>query len=58
MLFATIDSFLLCENCGNYQDETKGLCYLRARYYDSATGRFISADSYSGSVADFVSLQQ
>ena len=44
--------------CGEYQDETTGLYYLRARYYDSTTGRFISADSYSGSTADPVSLHK
>ena len=44
--------------CCEYQDETTGLYYLRARYYDSTTGRFISADSYSGSTADPVSLHK
>ena len=44
--------------CGEYQDETTGLYYLRARYYDSTTGRFISADSYSGSLSDPVSLHK
>ena len=44
--------------CGEYQDETTGLYYLRARYYDSTTGRFISADSYSGTLSDPVSLHK
>ena len=44
--------------CGEYQDETTGLYYLRARYYDSATGRFISADSYGGTISDPVSLHK
>ena len=44
--------------CGEYQDETTELYYLRARYYDSTTGRFISADSYPGSTADPVSLHK
>ena len=31
---------------GYYYDEDLGLYYLNSRYYDSAVGRFISADSY------------
>ena len=30
--------------CGEYWDEETENIYLRARYYDSATGRFISED--------------
>ncbi len=30
--------------CGEYYDAETGLIYLRARYYDSANGRFISED--------------
>ena len=30
--------------CGEYLDDETGLIYLRARYYDSKTGRFISED--------------
>ena len=30
--------------CGEYYDEETGLIYLRARYYDPETGRFISED--------------
>ncbi|MEE0265034.1 MAG: RHS repeat-associated core domain-containing protein, partial [Acutalibacteraceae bacterium] len=44
--------------CGEYQDETTGLYYLRARYYDTATGRFTSADSYSGTTSDPISLHK
>ena len=30
--------------CGEYYDSESGLVYLRNRYYDSATGRFITED--------------
>ena len=30
--------------CGEYYDKESGLIYLRARYYDSENGRFISED--------------
>ena len=30
--------------CGEYYDSESGLIYLRNRYYDSATGRFITED--------------
>ena len=33
---------------GEYLDNETGLYYLRARYYDPYTGRFISEDSYWG----------
>jgi RHS repeat-associated protein len=32
-----------CANLGHHEDET-GLVYMRARYYEPATGRFISED--------------
>jgi|GEM_PF-835263 len=38
-----------------YDDET-GLYYLRARYYDPEVGRFISEDSYEGTIANPLSL--
>ena len=44
--------------CGEQFDETTGLYYLRARYMDTATGRFISQDSYQGSIYDPVSLHK
>jgi len=34
------------------QDAESGLLYLRARYYDPAIGRFISADPYLGRMAE------
>jgi RHS repeat-associated protein len=33
---------------GQQQDRSSGLMYLRARYYDPATGRFLSPDAFSG----------
>ena len=44
--------------CGEQFDETTGLYYLRARYMDTSTGRFISQDSYQGSISDPVSLHK
>ncbi|MDD4048998.1 MAG: hypothetical protein PHI90_09320 [Clostridia bacterium] len=32
--------------------DQSGLVYLRARYYDPTTGRFISKDTYKGEIAD------
>lgn len=40
---------------GEWQDPT-GLIYLRARYYDPATGRFLSRDPYPGGLDDPSSL--
>ncbi|MBQ7794656.1 MAG: hypothetical protein IJ366_09110, partial [Clostridia bacterium] len=44
--------------CGEQFDSTTGLYYLRARYMDTTTGRFISQDSYAGSIDDPVSLHK
>ena len=44
--------------CGEQFDETTGLYYLRARYMDTTTGRFISQDSYAGSISDPISLHK
>lgn len=44
--------------CGEQTDSTTGLYYLRARYMDTSTGRFISQDSYAGSISDPVSLHK
>ena len=41
---------------GEFYDSETGLYYLRARYYDSEIGRFISEDSYSGETDDPLSL--
>jgi RHS repeat-associated protein len=41
---------------GEQRDIETGLDYLRARYYDPALGRFISADAYEGSIEDPISL--
>ena len=42
--------------CGEYYDAETGTVYLRARYYDPSTGRFISRDSYAGKLNDPLSL--
>ena len=44
--------------CGEQFDESTGLYYLRARYMDTSTGRFISQDSYAGSIFDPISLHK
>ncbi|MGN0182838.1 MAG: RHS repeat-associated core domain-containing protein, partial [Candidatus Ornithomonoglobus sp.] len=36
--------------CGEYLDSESGLIYLRNRYYDTATGRFISEDPVKSGV--------
>jgi RHS repeat-associated protein len=41
---------------GEFYDSATGLYYLRARYYDSEIGRFISEDSYTGEKNDPLSL--
>ncbi|MBZ0213099.1 MAG: RHS repeat-associated core domain-containing protein [Nitrospirae bacterium] len=33
-----------CANLGHRQDDESGLTYMRARYYEATTGRFISED--------------
>ena len=33
-----------CENLGHKQDDESGLIYMRARYYEPSTGRFVSED--------------
>jgi RHS repeat-associated protein len=42
--------------CSEYFDKETGTIYLRARYYDTAIGRFISEDSYWGKDRDPLSL--
>ena len=42
--------------CGEYFDKETGTIYLRARYYNPGTGRFISRDSYAGKLNDPLSL--
>ena len=41
----------ICYTGGVY-DDTTGLYYLNARYYDPANGRFISQDTYRGEIND------
>ena len=33
-----------CGNLGHIQDDETGLIYMRARYYEASSGRFISED--------------
>ncbi len=42
--------------CGEYFDTETGTIYLRARYYNPNTGRFISRDSVTGDIGDPLSL--
>ena len=42
--------------CGEYFDKETGTIYLRARYYDPATSRMLSEDSYTGDIRDPLSL--
>ena len=44
--------------CGEQQDDTTGLYYLRARYMNPETGTFTSMDTYGGSVFDPTSLHK
>ncbi|MGG0821642.1 RHS repeat-associated core domain-containing protein [Paenibacillus turicensis] len=41
---------------GEIFDNETGLYYLRARYYDPAIGRFVSKDTYEGTVTNPLSL--
>ena len=41
---------------GEQRDSSTGLDYLRARYYDSSLGRFMSADAFAGNLSDPMSL--
>ena len=43
---------------GEQFDPVTGLYYLRARYMDTNSGRFISMDTYEGSIDDPVSLHK
>ncbi|MBZ4417857.1 RHS repeat-associated core domain-containing protein [Myxococcus sp. RHSTA-1-4] len=43
---------------GHQYDTETGLTYARARYYDSELGRFISRDSYEGTLDDAPSLHR
>jgi RHS repeat-associated protein len=41
---------------GEFWDETTGLQYLRARWYDPSVGRFINEDTYEGQIDNPLSL--
>ena len=38
--------------CGEYFDKETATVYLRARYYDPISGRFISRDNFAGKKED------
>ena len=42
--------------CGEYFDKETGTIYLRARYYNPATSRMLTEDSYPGDIMDPLSL--
>ncbi len=42
--------------CGEYYDKETGEVYLRARYYQSSVGRFLTRDTYTGESDDLMSL--
>jgi len=42
--------------CGEYYDKETGEVYLRARYYQSVVGRFLTRDTYTGESDDPKSL--
>ena len=44
--------------CGEYYDKETATVYLRARYYNPSTGRFISRDSFAGKNEDPLSLNK
>ncbi|MFS1513643.1 S8 family serine peptidase [Chengkuizengella sp. SCS-71B] len=41
---------------GEIYDEESGLIYLRARYYDPSMGRFITEDTYEGTISNPLSM--
>jgi len=43
---------------GEQMDDETGLIYLRARYYDPGTGRFITKDPFTGFISDTQSLNR
>ena len=43
---------------GEQMDDETGLIYLRARYYDPSTGRFITKDPFAGFISDTQSLNR
>jgi len=51
----TVNSYLYT---GEQRDDAAGLYYLRARYYDAAIGRFLTADPYRGKPQDPRSLHK
>jgi RHS repeat-associated protein len=42
--------------CGEYLDNETSTYYLRARYYNPTTGRFLAEDTYRGRATDLLSL--
>jgi RHS repeat-associated protein len=56
LLFKDEEVYNPIRYAGEYFDEESGLYYLRARYYESIFGRFISKDSYEGDITNPLSL--
>ncbi len=52
---STANSYMYCGECN---DSFTGFYYLRARYMDPSTGRFITQDTYPGTLSDPVTLHK
>jgi RHS repeat-associated protein len=44
-LISTIRKNRYCGNLGHQQDDESGLIYMRARYYEPGSGRYVASDS-------------
>ena len=55
---ATVNNFRFVGNLGYYNEAALALQYLRARYYQPSTGRFISVDPVPGYPRDPITLHQ
>ena len=56
--FDTANALTTLLHSGEITDATTGLQYLRARYYDSASGRFARLDPFAGNINDPQSLHK
>ena len=55
---AALSGFELLQYAERPLDESTGLYYMGARYYDPSTGRFITEDTYAGKKSDPSSLNR